>query len=82
MIVTIINACTYNINAASEMAYEIEYSEGTRVRAVISKTKFIRKEWNDGGVWKAVGKPYIINKNKKRDAEKIVDSVKNFIIFL
>jgi len=68
--VTVINAAIYSINKATEMAYQIDYSEGTSVRAVTSRNKIIRKEYKKpDGSWEIVGKPYIITHNKKRNAE-------------
>ena len=77
--ITVVNARIYSMNSCSEFAYEMEYSEGTIVRAVVSKDQFIRKEWKDNGVWKMSGKPYIVSKDKKRAAEKIVDIVTKFV---
>lgn len=77
--ITVVNARIYTMNSCSEIAHEMEYSEGTIVRAVVSTNQFIRKEWKDNGVWKMVGKPYIVSKDKKRAAEKIVDIVNRFL---
>lgn len=75
--VTIKNAQIYS--SQGEMCYELEYSEGSKVRAVESAGNIIRKEYKDGNEWKLSGKPYVVIHNKKRQAEKIKDSVKEFI---
>lgn len=77
--ITIANAAAYSINKGSEMAYEITYSEGTKVRAVMSANSIIRKEAVVDGVWKLVGKAYVVDHSKVRAAEKIVAQVKEFI---
>jgi hypothetical protein len=73
MTVTITNVAKYSTNG--EMAYEITYNEGTKVRAVESKGNIIRKEAMIDGVWKLVGKAYVVDHNKKRAAESIKQSV-------
>jgi hypothetical protein len=73
MTVTIINAAKYTTKG--EVAYELTYSEGTKVRAVESKGNIIRNEWLDGAEWKISGKPYIVDHNKKRQAERIKQDV-------
>jgi hypothetical protein len=75
--VTIQNAQIYSMNG--EFCYEIEYTEGTKVRAVESKGNFIRAEYKDGNEWRATCKPYIVNNDKRRNAEKIRDAAKKFI---
>lgn len=77
--ITITNATIYSINKATEMAYEVEYSEGTVVRAVESKDKIIRKEFKKNGEWVLSGKAYIVNNDKKRQAERLKDTVIEFV---
>ena len=67
--ITITNASIYSMKG--EMAYQIEYSEGTIVRVVESKDKFIRNEYKTAQGWKQSGKPYVVKRNGKRNAEKI-----------
>jgi hypothetical protein len=67
--ITIQNAQVYS--AQGEIAYQVDYSDGTKVRAVESKGSIIRKEWLKNSTWTAVGKPYVVNHSKVRDAEKI-----------
>jgi hypothetical protein len=78
--ITIANATIYTIKGTGDMAYEIEYSEGTKVRAVKSKVGgWIRKEAMVKGAWELCGKPYIVKADKKRQAEQIVEQVLAFI---
>lgn len=80
MTVSITNAQIYSINNGSQVAYEIEYSEGTKVRAVVSAGGWIHNEGKMvGDEWKASGKAYIVNKNKTRQGERIIEQVKAFI---
>ena len=62
----------------TEIAYELTYSEGTKVRAV-EGNGIIRKECKFPEGWKLVGKPYAIVKNKNRVAERIKLEVVKFI---
>jgi hypothetical protein len=73
--ITATNHSMYSINRGAEMAYQIDYSEGSQVRAVVSKDKIIRKEFKTNGEWKQAGKSYVVSSNKKRQAEKICKSV-------
>lgn len=74
--VKIKNAQIYS--SKGNMCFQIEYSEGTKVRAVESKG-LISKEYFKNGEWVISGKPYIVAKNLKRNAEKIRESVKSFL---
>lgn len=75
--ITITNASKYTTK--SEMAYSITYSDGTTVRAVESKGNIVRKEWLKDGEWVAVGKPYVVEHNRKRHAERMIETVKAWI---
>lgn len=75
--VTVQNAMIYSANG--EMCYELQYSEGTIIRAVESAGKFIRNEYKVGDAWVASGKPYIVSNDKRRNAEVIRDKVKAFL---
>jgi hypothetical protein len=75
--ITITSAAVYSIKG--EIAYEITYSEGTKVRAVESKGNIIRKEAMIDGEWKLVGKPYVVVHNKQRAAEKIKKQAQEFL---
>lgn len=77
--VTIIEASVYSMNKGTEMAYEITYSEGTKVRAVESRDQIIRKEYLKDGKWLMSGKPYKVQHNKKRDAETIKKTVTEYL---
>lgn len=78
MTVTITNAAVYSLNKGTEMAYEITYSEGTKVRAVVG-SGMIRKEAVMDGEWKLSGKAYVVDHSKVRQAERIVNTVKEWI---
>jgi len=69
--IQITNATIYSTKG--EMAYQIDYSNGTSVRAVESTGQIIRKEFKAATGWKQVGKPYKVNHNRKRQAERIKD---------
>lgn len=77
--ITLTAAQTYSINNGTEVAYEVEYSEGTKVRAVVSAGGWIRKEAFQCGAWVACGKPYVVQHNAKRQAERLVETVKKFL---
>ena len=77
--ITIANAAEYSINGGKEMAYQITYSEGADIRAVLSAGGWIRKEWKDGKEWKLAGKPYIVNHNKQRQGERVIKAVKEWL---
>lgn len=74
--ITVTAAATYSTKG--EIAYAITYSDGTEVRAVEGKG-IIRKEYKKGGVWVLVGKPYVVDHSKKRDAEKIKSTAVEFL---
>lgn len=77
--ITVANAQTYTMKNGAEMAYEIEYSDGTKIRTVESTDRIIRTEYKVGDVWKQSGKPYVVAKNKNRNAEQIKARVIEFI---
>lgn len=75
------NASIYSTNGdmAYQLTYTNEHNDIWNVRAVESKGNIIRKEYLDGNEWKECGKPYIVTKNKKRNAEKIKDAAIKFM---
>lgn len=75
--VTIQNAQVYS--AKGEMAYQIDYSNGTSVRAVESRGNIIRNEYlaADGG-WEQAGKSYKVDHSKTRQAERVKAAAVNF----
>lgn len=78
--ITVTNAAEYSINKGTEVAYQVTYSDGSNFRAVLSANGWIRKEWkNAKGEWVVVGKPYVVAKDKKRQAERLVEVVKAFL---
>jgi hypothetical protein len=77
MTTTITSAKSYSTKSG-EMAFQIEDSEGTLVRAVESKDRFIRVEWMCKGDWVQSHKPYKIAHSKIRNAERIKALVINF----
>lgn len=75
--ITIQDASIYSMQG--EMAYQLTYSDGYTFRAVVGK-EIIRAEYlNKVGKWEQGGKPYKIEKNKKRQNERVVESVKEFL---
>lgn len=76
--ITITNAQTYSIENGVAMAYEITYSEGSVVRTVITNDGWIRLEYKNNDEWK-IAREYIVKKNKKRQGERMIETVKNFI---
>lgn len=78
--ITIVNATIYTIKGTGDMAYEVEYSDGGKVRAVKSKVGgWVRLESKRGDEWAQCGKPYIVKANRKRSAERLIDNVIAFI---
>lgn len=68
--VTIANAMEYS--TGGEMAYQVDYSDGTQVRAVFGRDGWARKEWkNARGEWVQVGRPYVVKSDRKRTAERL-----------
>jgi hypothetical protein len=74
--ITIKSAQVYSTH--NEMAYLIEYTDGTQVRAVEAKDKIIRCEYLKNGLWVTTSKPYVITSSKVRNAEKIKNSAIDF----
>jgi len=64
----ITNATIYSTKG--EMAYQIDYSDGTSIRAVESN-RIIRKEHKTAEGWKQAGKAYRVEHSKTRQAEKV-----------
>jgi len=75
--ITIKNAQIYSMKG--EMAYEVEYSDGTKVRVVESAGNIIRNEYLKDGKWIQAGKAYVVQHNKKRQAERLKEEVKKFL---
>lgn len=76
--VTIENAAIYSMS--SEMAFELTYSTGDKVRAVLARNGWIRKEYrNTEGAWVLSGKPYVVKRNAERQAEKLMRRAKKFL---
>ena len=78
---TLTNAQIYSTKG--ELAYQQTFTNPTQpdhnVRAVESKGNIIRKECLNNGTWELIGKPYIVTKNKKRNAERIKEEVRKFL---
>lgn len=76
--ITIADATIYSTNGA--MAFELTYSEGTKVRALQTRDGLIRKEYKAAdGSWKLSGKPYLVKRNVKRQAEHIKLHAQQFL---
>ena len=66
--IQITNATIYSTKG--EMAYQIDYSNGTSIRAVESN-QIIRNERKTAEGWKQAGKAYRVEHSKTRQAEKV-----------
>lgn len=75
--ITVQNATIYS--AQGETAYQVDYSDGTQVRAVESTGNIIRKEYKHRGEWKMVGKPYVVKHSKVRAAEVLKKMAQEFL---
>ena len=67
--ITIQNVQVYSTHGS--MAYQIDYSNGTSVRAVESRGQIIRNEFKAGGEWKQAGKAYKVDHSKTRQGERV-----------
>jgi hypothetical protein len=74
--VTIQSAQIYS--SQGEMAYQIEYSDGTTVRAVEAPGHIIRCEHKTANGWKATCKPYVVSHSKVRNGERIKAAAQAF----
>lgn len=74
--ITVADASIYTMKG--ETCHQITYSDGTQVRAV-QGGGIIRTEWKNGGEWIARAKPYVVVRNRKRQGERLVESVKRFL---
>ena len=72
--ITVIDHQIYS--TGGEIAYQLEYSDGSKFRTV-EGNRIIRTEYLSRNGWVQSGKPYVVAKNKKRQAERIKDSVIN-----
>lgn len=80
MTVTVAAASSYSINGASEVCYQVDYSDGTQVRAVFSAGGWARKEYKDAaGQWRQSGRPYIVRADKRRQAESLRATVQEWL---
>ena len=76
--ITIQTAQVYSMNGA--MAYQIEYSNGTSVRAVESRGQIIRTEHKTSNGWKQVGRAYTVGHSKNRNGERIKSAAVAFCL--
>lgn len=76
---TFADASQYSINGGREIAYQIDYSDGTQVRAVVAAGGRIRKEYKARGEWKPAGAAYVVRKNRTRQGERIIAAVERFL---
>jgi hypothetical protein len=66
--ITIKDASIYSMSGS--MVYQLEYSQGTFFRFIMSKDSIIKCETKDkANNWVQSGKPYTVVKNKKRQAK-------------
>ena len=74
--ITIQNAQVYSTQGS--MAYQIDYSNGTSVRAVESRGQIIRNEHKTPAGWKQAGKAYKVDHSKRRQGERIKATAMEF----
>jgi len=74
--ITITNAQIYSISG--EMAYQIDYNDGTVIR-VVEGQGIIRNEVKSGNEWIQSGKPYKVAHSKSRQAERVKSLVIEFL---
>ena len=74
--ITIQSAQVYSTQGS--MAYQIDYSNGTSVRAVESRGQIIRNEYKTTAGWKQAGKAYVVDHSKRRQGEKIKAAAMEF----
>lgn len=77
MTIQIVDAAEYMTKG--EMAYQADYSDGSKVRVVVGRDGMARKEFNIGGEWKLSGKPYIVKSDKTRQGDRLIKSVRSFL---
>ncbi len=76
--ISIADAQQYSIGA--EIVYQIEYSDGTKVRAIESPSAIIRRQYLNGGEWVECGKNYTADRAVwNRAAERIKAEVLAFL---
>lgn len=75
--ITITNASIYSTKG--EMAYQVTYSDGTIIRVIQGKDAWVRNEYKKGDTWVAAGKAYLVKKNSKRQAERLIEEVKRIV---
>ena len=74
--ITIKNASIYSTQGS--IAYQIDYSNGTSVRAVESRGQIIRNEYDTPTGWKQAGKAYKVDHSKRRQGERIKAAAMEF----
>lgn len=74
--VTIQDASIYSLNG--EIAYQIDYSEGTSVRAVEAPGRIVRNEHKTSTGWVGT-KPYKVTRDNRRNGERIKALVVAFL---
>lgn len=67
--ITVRNAQVYSMQGS--IAYQLDYSDGTSVRAVESVGQIIRNEYKTPTGWKQAGKTYKVNHSKTRQGERV-----------
>ena len=77
--VEVTSCCRYSMSQGQELAYQTDYSDGTKVRTVINRQGWIRNEYLKGGAWVLAGKPYVVKKNNKRQGERAIARVNEFL---
>ena len=74
--VTIQDASVYSLKG--EIAYQIDYNEGTSIRVVDAPGRIIRTEHKTANGWVST-KPYKVTRDNRRNGERIKAMVINFL---
>lgn len=76
--ITVTNAQIYSIENGNAVAYEITYSDGQVVRTVVANDDWLRLEYKTNCGWK-ISRGYIVKKDNRRQGERMIETVKNFL---
>lgn len=73
--ITMVEVAKYSMNNGEWMAWETTYSNGFKARSIRKPGQIVQVQGkNEGGKW-IDHKAYVVVKNKKRQGERIIESV-------
>jgi hypothetical protein len=78
----VIEAAVYTTESGAAVAHELTWSDGKescKVRAVVKAGGWIHCEGFVKGKWVASGKPYIVKSDKKRQGDRMIKRVAEFL---